>query len=319
MVNNIRYRQLKAFCLAVEEGSFHAAARVLCVSNPAFTALIKNLENDLGVQLFIRTTRNGSLTPEGQGLYDAMSHVLFDLEEVYQYAKDVGSGVRGKLSIAAVPSIALGFLTQVLGAFHRLYPGVHLYLSEHSSDQVLEAVRANHVEIGIGRQPNESGFQFVHLFDDHLLVAAPQNHALARHSALDWAALADQRVIMIGGGATAQQLEVRYGAKSHPVEVTHLATAVALVKNGLGVAVIPSSVSHALDADGVRFISLRGEGAVRSVGAIYKKRRKLSARAQQFLALAVPMAAAKGTFPLSGTTPSSTDPGHCQTHACRPD
>lgn len=291
MVNNIRYRQLKAFCLAVEQGSFHAAARVLCVSNPAFTALIKNLEDDLGIQLFIRTTRNSTLTPEGQGLYDAMSRVLFDLEEVYQYAKEVGAGVMGKLSIAAVPSIALGFLTHVLGDFHRTYPGVHIYVTEHSSDQVVEAVRTNHVEIGIARLPAEPDFEFVHLFDDRLLVAAPQNHVFDQRASLDWAELVDQRVIMIGGGATAQQLEFSYGAKSHPVEVTHLATAIAFVKNGLGIAVIPSSVAHALDSGGVQFIPLRGEGSLRNIGVMYKKRRILSARAQQFLKLALQMSA----------------------------
>src|SRR5690606_30104179 len=128
MVNNIKYRQLKAFCLAAEEGSFNAAARILCVSQPALTSLIKHLEDDLSMQLFIRTTRSCRLTPEGSGLYETMSRAVADLEEIYRHAKEEGTGIRGKLSVAAVPSLSPGFLVGVLGAFHQRHPCVHIYM-----------------------------------------------------------------------------------------------------------------------------------------------------------------------------------------------
>ncbi|HWK70542.1 MAG TPA: LysR family transcriptional regulator [Burkholderiaceae bacterium] len=292
MVNNIKYRQLKAFCLAAEEGSFNAAARLLCVSQPAFTALIKHLEDDLNMQLFIRTTRSCRLTPEGESLYETMNRALSDLEEVYQYAKEEGKGVRGKLSIASVPSLSLGFLAEVLGAFHRSHPLVHIYMSEHTNDEVIEALRRNQVELGIGRASKEAEFEFIPLLTDRLLLAAPEGHPLLSSARLEWRSLAKHRLIMIGGGATAQEMELTASVKSYSVEATHLVTALSMVRHGMGVAVIPSSAAYALGSEGLHFAPIHGAGALRQLGAVHKRRRRLSASARHFIDQAKSMAPA---------------------------
>lgn len=290
MINNIKYRQLKAFCLAAEAGSFNAAAKTLCVSQPALTLLIKHLESDLGMQLFIRTTRTCRLTPEGATLYETMSRAVADLEEIYQHAKEEGTGLRGKLSIAAVPSLSPGFLVGALGVFHKQHPNVHIYMSEHTNDEVIEAVRHNRVELGIGRACREPEFDFIPILSDHLLVAAPEGHALFSQGSLDWSALAQHRLIMIGGGATAQEMELMSSAKPYLIEATHLVTALSMVKHGMGVAVVPSSAAYSLGTQGLRYMPIRSATATRHLGAVYKRRRNLSANARNFIELAQSMA-----------------------------
>ncbi|RZI75456.1 MAG: LysR family transcriptional regulator, partial [Rubrivivax sp.] len=137
MANNVKYRQIKAFCLAVETGSFTAAAQAMHVTQPSFTALIKALEDDVGQRLFDRTTRRCEPTAGGQAFYQNVSRAMLDLEEAYQHAREEGDGQRGRLTVATVPSLSFGFLGQVLGAFHRRHPDVRLFMSEQRGAEVL--------------------------------------------------------------------------------------------------------------------------------------------------------------------------------------
>lgn len=290
MTNNIKYRQIKAFCLAANEGSFVAGARLLHVSQPSFTALIKGLEDDLGMQLFERTTRNCCLTLQGQGLHETLSRVLTDLEEVYQYAKDEGKGLRGRLSIAALPSLTVGFLAKSVAAFHELYPSVRIFMTDLNSDEVIEAVRTNRIELGIGPEPADKELDFIPLFTDHLLVAGVPDHPVFSQNHIEWSSLAQHELCMIGGGATAHEMALVNRGKVHPVEVTHLAAAISMARFGTLLAVIPSIATAALNTEGLRFEPISGDGATRQLGAIFKRQRILPSSARHFMELMAKMA-----------------------------
>ncbi len=307
MANNIKYRQLKAFCLAAQEGSFIAAARLLFVTQPSFTALIKSLEDELGMQLFERTTRTCHLTAQGKGLYETLSRILADLEEAYQYAKDEGRGLRGKLSIAAVPSLSVGFLAEAFGAFHQRYPSVQIYMGEHNSDGVIDAVRNNLAELGVGRAPADNDMVFKPLFKDRLLAAGVPHHPIFNESHIKWASLAKHELIMIGGGATAQEMAIASRGGAHSVEATHLATAASIARYGLGLAVIPSSAVNALNTEGLKLAPIAERSATRQLGAIYKRRRNLSASARHFIELMEEMAEQSQWKAMGGIRGSMSD------------
>lgn len=286
MFNNPRYKQIKAFCLAVEAGSFHRAAQSLHVTPPSFTLLIKNLEEDLGMRLFERTTRKCEPTPGAMTFYQSVSRAMEDLEEAVRYARDEGTGVRGRLTIASVPSLASGFLTQALTTFHRRYPGVRVFLSEHRSIDVVTAVRQNQVELGFGRlmlpQPD---LTFVPLFHDRLLVAAPRDHPILKAPRIKWRHLGDHALILVGGGATEQQVRSALPGAGYAFEVTHMATAVAMVRRGLGITVAPTSAIEGIDATGLDFAPIAEASATRELGYMHRSNRALSAAAQQALVL----------------------------------
>lgn len=291
MTHNIKYRQLKAFCLAAQEGSFIAGARLLHVTQPSFTALVKGLEYDLGVQLFERTTRSCRLTVQGEGLYETLSRVLADLEEVYQYAKDEGKGLRGRLSIAALPSLSVGFLAKSVAAFHEQYPLVRIYMTDLTSDKVIEAVRANRVELGVGPEPVDKELDFAPLFTDRLLVAGVPGHPVFSEARIEWSSLTKHKLCMIGGGATAHEMELVGRGKVQPVEVTHLSAATSMARFGILLAVIPSSATASLNTQGLRFEPLSGHGATRQLGAIFRRQRNLPSTARHFLELMTKTAA----------------------------
>jgi len=128
MPNHLKFRQIKAFTLALENGSFKAAAQILCITQPSFTALIKALEEDLGFKLFERTARQCLVTEQGRDFYQRVCRPLEDLEEAYSLTKEEGLGSRGRLKLATVAGnrtvTCLGFGEQCA---RRLSPALPKY------------------------------------------------------------------------------------------------------------------------------------------------------------------------------------------------
>lgn len=285
MSNNIKYRRLKAFAMVVETGSFKAAADRLAVTQPSFSALIKELESDIEVTLFDRTTRRCVLTDAGQTFYEEIKGALGHLEDAYQYIKDVGKGSRGKLSLAALPSLAAGIVASKLGEFHRSHPGVRISLSERKNDQILEAVRRGEVEIGVGSmwQP-EPELSFQPLFTDHLMFVAPHGHPLVSMRPV-WKCADRFDLILINAGPTEHALKVSNVQRPPAYEVEHLATALAMVRHGMGITILPSSVVPNMNMNGLVCLPILGNMATRQIGIIFRNGTRPSTPVKEFAEL----------------------------------
>lgn len=247
--------------------------------------MIKGLEDDLGIRLFDRTTRSCRLTSQGEGFYATVGRALADLEEAYQSARDEGKGLRGRLSIATLPSLSVEFLAKSVAAFHGRYPSVQIFMKDLNSQEVIEAVRDNRVELGVSPEPADVALDFVPLITDRLLVAGEPDHPIFHEARIEWAALAKYELCMIGGGATAYEMDLASRGKVQPVEVTHLAAATSMARFGMLLAIIPSSAATALNTEGLRFEPIIGHGATRQLGACYRRNRKLSTSASHFVEL----------------------------------
>ncbi len=291
---NVKYRQLKAFSLAVELGSFKAAADRLAVTQPSFSALIKELERDVDVQLFDRTARGSVLTPAGQAFHTDVSGALERLEEAYRHVKEVGLGVRGTLSLAALPSLAAGLVTERLGEFRRAHPGVRILMRERKNSGLLEAVRTGECELGIGSMwRDEPGLEFRPLFSDRMMFVVPRGHPMeALQPTWKCADLFD--LILMTAGPTEHALRVSQVTRPPAFEVEHLATAAAMVRHGLGISILPESSLATLNMDGLVGLPVQGRLASRPLGLVVRQGARLGAPARAFAAL---LAAATPTAP----------------------
>jgi DNA-binding transcriptional LysR family regulator len=282
---NIKYRQLKAFAMVVESGSFRGAADRLAITQPSLSALVKELEADVGVLLFERTTRRCALTDAGSSFYEDMKGALQHLEDAYRYVKEVGRGSRGRLSLAALPSLAAGIVTRTLGEFRRANPAVRIHLTEGKNDEVLAAVRQGEAEIGIASmwRPDEE-LQFQELFTDRMMFVAPAGHPIAGlRPTLKLAEKFD--LILMSAGPTEHALQASQIAVPAAFQVAHLATALAMVRHGLGISILPSSVRPVMNMDGLVCRLIEGPMAVRRLGTIVRRGNKLSPPAAGFAAL----------------------------------
>jgi LysR family carnitine catabolism transcriptional activator len=281
---NIKYRQLKAFALAVETGSFRAAADRLAVTQSSFSALVKELERDLGIALFERTTRSCRTTDAGGRLYDRVRSPLADLEDGYGYVQDIGRGARGQLSLAVLPSLAAGMATRHLAAFQRRHPDVRVRLRERKHAELIDAVASGDVEFGIGvllRPVADMTFRY--LLSDELVFVVPYDHPLTAMTPA-WRCLEQFPYIYVGNGNADLALAAAQVRTPAAFEVEHVATALAMVRHGLGVALIASSTLAGADTTGLAVIPIRGEAAERRIGIIQKKGRTLGAASRAFIA-----------------------------------
>src|SRR3954467_2084076 len=149
---NLSSRDLRAVIALIEERNFTRAAERMHLSQSAFSTLIQGVEESLGARLFERSTRNVVFTPEGRLFEESARRVLTDFDGMLSNFRDHASGRRGRVAIAALPSLAAGWLPGVLAEFRSLYPAIELALVDGLSEQCLASVRSGRVEFALARR-----------------------------------------------------------------------------------------------------------------------------------------------------------------------
>src|SRR5690606_17352568 len=126
-------------------------------TQPAFSALIRSLEDAAGVRLFDRTTRRVELTPEGRLFNASALRLLNDLEAVMGEIQDHVAVRKGRVAVAALPSLAAGWLPEVYAQFHDQFPGVELQLHDALLEPCLDMVRRGVVDIAVAAKGLDMG------------------------------------------------------------------------------------------------------------------------------------------------------------------
>jgi LysR family carnitine catabolism transcriptional activator len=289
---NIKYRPLKAFLLAVECGSFTHAADRLGVTQPSFTALIQDLEEVLGVRLFERSTRSISLTEAGKEFFLRVQRPMTDLEEGYRSLLDLAAGRRGSTVMGALPSTSLTLIPPTLAALRATHPALRVRVVEAHNDELIAMLRTNQIEFALATMLEPvADLAFEPLLDDAFLAVVPLSHPLAARSALYWRDLLPHDLILLSQGSsmrqqfdrTTQSDAVGTAASAH-YDVTHMTTAVGMVRQGLGITVLPRLALPELNLRGMVSKPLKDASALRTIGLLHRRDRNLSPAAEVFLA-----------------------------------
>ena len=240
-------RQLRAFLALVELRNFTRAAQACHLSQPAFSALIRTLEEALAVRLFDRNTRSVQLTPEGQRFEPAARQLMQDLTLALGDLADHAQRRRGRVHVAALPSLAAGWLPQLFADYRARWPGVELALSDLLSDACLDLVRNGQADFALaagGARAADAGeLRARPLVTDRFHLVCRTDHPLAQEPRLTLRKLAPWPFIhMRRNSSVRQSLE----AALHPLamntvlEVEQLATVTGMVEAGLGISVVPA-------------------------------------------------------------------------------
>jgi LysR family transcriptional regulator, carnitine catabolism transcriptional activator len=282
---NIKYRQLRAFVWVAELKSFRSAAERLAISQPSLSVLIRALENDLNLTLFERTTRQSRLTDAGTAFLQRLAPILDDLEDVYRYAQAIGAGNAGRLKLAALPSLSAGIVAKTLAEFQKRSPNVKVQLREMRNAAVFDAVRQGEVEIGLASLvQHEPDITFQKLFKDKLQAIVPPKHALSE-GRVTWKAVGQFPLILMKTGTVELALR-RSGVDANSAfDVENMATALSMVRNGLGVTIAASSALVGLNCNRVIVLPIHGKYTLRTLGVAYRKGRPLTAAANAFIEL----------------------------------
>ncbi len=191
-------RHLRYFVAVAEGLNFRRAAERLRIAQPALSAQIKSLEDDLGVRLFERTTRSVKLTQSGVMLLEEARAVLAAASQAERRAKEAQQGLVGTLRLGVIAPAANSWLAGILRQFRQRFPGVQLSLFDLTSPEQFEQLRAGELDAGLLRPPVgflELDYQFVEESAQILALAA--DHRLAKKRKLEWSDFHDEQLVLV--------------------------------------------------------------------------------------------------------------------------
>ncbi len=261
-------RQIRYAIAVADELHFHRAAQRLHMTQPSLSRQIKALEKELGVDLFVRTSRGVELTPAGAEFTLQAGHAVRAVETAVRRAQEVGQGVIGHVSLGFVASAAVDILPRALAKHREQHPNVVVTLAELTTEQQTEALVAGELDIGLGRDaPLIRGLRVDTLRQEPVVVAVPATHPLAARNAVKISDVLGSALVKLPRGrarviddlirAIVERTPQDFTVPLNPVvqEANQYMTLLALVAADIGIALVPASVMS-LRSDGVRYISL---------------------------------------------------------------
>jgi DNA-binding transcriptional LysR family regulator len=289
----IDFLGLHAFVAIAERGSFQLAAAHLNLSQTALSHRIRKLEEDLGVKLLSRTTREVSLTQAGLDLLPKVKDTIESLALSLGELRHEGRSRQEKLAIGCLPTVASGRLPAALHRFRQRHPDVMLRIYDNSATEISDLVQAGTIEFGITLvAAHRWDFDIEMLIKDPFTLLCPDSHALASQPAVNWSDLVAEPLIRVSPQTGNRMiiddaLGSRREGLSWRFEVQHVQTAVALVREGVALTVIPRLALDAVDKRGLKLVPLRNPSVARQLGIVSKRGTPLSPLADELRKLIV--------------------------------
>ncbi|MFC4638916.1 LysR family transcriptional regulator [Deinococcus hohokamensis] len=186
-------RHLRHFVALAEEEHFGRAAERVFVVQQALSNSIRNLEDEVGVPLVLRTTRRVQLTPAGQEFLIGARETLALASQSVDRARRAARGEVGRLSVGFVSGLAFGGLPEIVRRFRELYPNVSVDLRELTAQEQEAALRGGMIDVGLMLLPvRDPGLDSRALWRQPLVAALPAGHELARRRRLTIGLLRDE-------------------------------------------------------------------------------------------------------------------------------
>jgi DNA-binding transcriptional LysR family regulator len=264
-------RHLRYFVAVAEELHFTRAALRLNIAQPPLSQQIRALEQELGVQLFLRTRRSVALTDAGRHLLERARQLLGATQALPAELQRVARGELGLLRIGFSSTLPLTkVLRDVVADHRRSHPDVALSLREMHSQLQFDSLRRGELDVGLVRYNEHApaGLRLVVLRRDPLRLVVPAGHRFARRKSVAIADCRDEPFIGFPGdagtgtGPLLKRLCAQAGFEPRIAqEAREATTQIGLVAAGLGVAVLPAPL-EAVRIEGVRYVPLEGEGAL---------------------------------------------------------
>jgi LysR family transcriptional regulator, carnitine catabolism transcriptional activator len=286
---SISLGKIHGFLAVAEAGQFRKAAEKLHLSQAALSTQIRDLERDLGVALFMRTTRSVALTAEGDRFRYRAQRILDELESAITEVRDQVELRDGRLIIAATPSVATNILPAALVAFRHAYPGVRVHIVEDQSAGVESQVEAGEVDFGIGPLANgRTDLAFSFVLTDRFIGVVAANHPLARRKRVSLSQLLKYTLLTTTPQTSIRRsLESIAGERRNEIHTEHSfvqhQTVVAMVAAGIGVALLPSLALALIDRSQIVLLEVHAPVISREIGVLQRRGGNASSAVTAFL------------------------------------
>lgn len=258
MINFRLIRHLWLFLAVAEERNFGRAAKRLGMTQPPLTEQIQILEQALKVKLFERSRRGASLTPVGAAILPAVRKFADQLERLELAVEEAVAGHQGMLTIGAISSAMFDVLPGVIERFKHDHPQVTVSVREIDSVEAVPALEAGDIDLAFARLDGDlgKGLEWRPLTEERLMVALPTEHPLAKRSRIDLASLASEPLVMFARKVSPLYFDNliatcrAYGYSPRVLhEVRSVASQIAFVSCGQGIALVPAAMKKLAPAN----------------------------------------------------------------------
>ncbi len=275
-------RQLRYFLTVAEEMHFGRAARKLHMTQPPLSQAIQSLESQLGAPLFERTRRSVALTAAGQALVPEARRLVQLADGLKELVQRASAGESGQLSLGFVSNADYSVLPQSLRDFRIAYPGVQLDLQEATTDVQLELLATGKLDLGMLIPPLpeklRAELDYLPLLSEPLVLALPENSAIAKKPGrISLRQCAEQPLIIFPRRLAPGFHDLILGCFREAgvtpriaQEAIQMQTIIGLVSAGMGIALVPQSVSN-LKRPGVEYRAFREASPLVETGLAWRR------------------------------------------------
>lgn len=286
-------KQLEAFVQVSESGSFSKAAKELFLTQPTISAHISSLEKELNVRLFIRNTKEVSLSDDGKDLYRYAKQIT-DLEKAIEerFYMDSDDG-KHFITIAASTIPAQYLLPKVLMCYRERYPKEQIKIMETDSSEVVTQVVDHMVDVGFtGTVLEKKHCKYIPFYKDELAVITPDTPEYRilkeqNRDDIDWIKR-EPLILREEGSGTRKEAEKQLKNAGISMEALDIVASIAnqetikkSVKQGMGITVLSRLAAE--DEDGLLIFPIPGADEGRDINLVYNKNYQMTRSADRFI------------------------------------
>jgi DNA-binding transcriptional LysR family regulator len=249
-------RHVRYFLTVAEEGSFTKAAEKLCIAQPPLSRQIRDLEEELGTQLFIRKARGLTLTESGERFLLYASRIQQLADQSFEDIKEMNEGLIGTLYLATIEGQAPSLFAKWIAEFKKRYPLVQYELWNGNSDDVVKRIQSGLSDIAVITSPyDEEGLDGRIIYREPWVAMIPAKHPLAKDTkdTVDLIDLAPYELIIPSRQSRKQEIENWFKPFSTEPKIfcriAHMLNAYELTANGVGIAIYPASAAKYVSDD----------------------------------------------------------------------
>ena len=289
-------KQLEAFVQVAEGGSFSKAAKELFLTQPTISAHIAALEKELNARLFVRNTKEVSLSDDGRELYKYAKQIIDLQKKIEERFETKGAESKHCITIAASTIPAQYLLPKVLKRFNERYPDEQIKIQESDSSKVVTQIIDHMVDVGFtGTVLEKKHCRYLPFYKDQLAVITPNTEKYRRlreedKGKIDWI-LEEHLIMREEGSGTRKEAEEQLKAAGIPAEKLDVIASIGnqetikkSVRQGMGITILSRLAAADEEEAGLLLtFPIPGADAGRDINLVYNKNYQLSRSAERFI------------------------------------
>lgn len=287
------FRQVECFLAVARTGNLSRAAKEMFLTQPTLTARLKAVEEELGDQLFVRTSRGMRLTEAGREFMPYAERVVDSFQEGKRHLEELRGITGGRLVIGASPGVGTYALPGLLERFSGAYPRVSISVRTGHSENILEMTLKEEVQLGLTRAMSHPEIESLPLYEDELVLVVDPDHRFTRRGSAGIAEIGEEQLIFFDNDSSyydqTQTLFRDAGFRElRTMEVDNIEAAKRMVEHRLGVAFLPrTAVVRSVAAGNLVIVAVEdGPEMSRSISALKRRDIPATGPVEAFLEIA---------------------------------